>query len=808
VPTGQIRSPSMGTPRAATPAFATWPARALARAKRSPRRGLDPWLAVAAVLMLGGAFATVARARAVARSEAAKAHLAFRISSEEIASTLKLAIQHEEDLVVAASAFVTSNANSSPVAFDRWAESVQAMQRYPELQNIGLVTLVPASRLAAFQTRMAANPVRPFGAHSLPRREGRGVLPPVKAPFYCLAVAGLARNPAAYLPTRLNYCALAPEMISDRDTASPNYAPVLASSSRSLGVSTPVYRGGVAPATVSARRRAFIGWLGELITPEVVLQRALAGHPGIAVRFHYNSYNSQVVFSHGSIPAGAQARTVSVHKGWTLQSFAAPAADGVFANRNALAVLVGGVGISVMSGLLLLVLGTGRRRALALVHEKTGELLHQALHDNLTGLPNRALVLDRAAQLLARVARTQSGLAGALYVDVDGFKHVNDKLGHAAGDRLLKVVAERLAGAIREGDTVGRLSGDEFVVLVEAPGGKRMLDGLADRISKVLREPIDLDDGHRIYSVTASIGVAVGKYASPEDLLRDADLALYAAKAAGKDRYALFEASMYTELENRLELEGGLNTAVQQQQFFLLYQPIFSLPSRTVLNVEALIRWRHPRRGVLEPDDFIPLAEDSGLIVAIGRWVLVQACAQAASWHAEGLNVDVSVNVSGYQLGRSDFLDDLRRALEDSGIAPSSLTLEVTETTLVRNLSTACKQLEAARALGVRVALDDFGTGYTSLSNLQRVPADVLKIDRSFVAALRDGGPSRYLLEAILGLGKALSLAVVAEGIEQQEQLDALAAMGCEMVQGHLLGEPAPAEATERMLRRDTALTS
>jgi diguanylate cyclase (GGDEF)-like protein len=797
----------MGTLRAAAPAFASWPARALARAKRSRRRGLDPWLAVAAVLMLGGVFATVVRSRAVARSEVAKAHLAFRISSEEVASTLKLAIQHEEDLVVAASAFVTSNANSSPVAFDRWAESVQAMQRYPELQNIGLVTIVPASKLAAFQRRMAADPVRPFGAHSRPRPEGRGVLPPVQAPFYCLAVAGMARNPAAYVPTRLNYCALAPGMISDRDTASPNYAPVLASSSTSLGVSTPVYRGGVAPPTVGARRRAFVGWLGELIKPNVVLQRALSGHPGIAVRFRYDSYNSHVVFSHGSISAGAQTRTVPVHRGWTLESFAAPAAGGIFANRNALALLVGGVGISVMSGLLLLVLGTGRRRALALVREKTSELLHQALHDNLTGLPNRALVLDRAAQLLARAARSESGLAGALFVDVDGFKHVNDHLGHAAGDRLLKVVAERLAGSIRDGDTVGRLGGDEFVVLVEAPGGKHVLDRLADRISKVLREPIELDDARRIYSVTASIGVAVGKYASPDDLLRDADLALYAAKAAGKDRYALFEASMYTELENRLELEGGLSTAVQHQQFFLLYQPIFSIPSRAVLDVEALIRWKHPRRGVLEPDDFIPLAEDSGLIVAIGRWVLAQACAQAASWNAAGVNVGVSVNVSGYQLGRSDFLDDLRRALDESGVAPSSLMLEVTETTVVRNLSAACRQLEAARALGVRVALDDFGTGYTSLSNLQRIPADVLKIDRSFAAALRDGGPSRHLLEAILGLGKALSLAVVAEGIEREEQLDALAAMGCELVQGHFLAEPAPAEAIERMLRRDTALT-
>jgi len=284
VPTGQTRSPSMGTPRAATPPIASWPARGRARARPSRGPGADPWLPGAAGPVLGGAFATVARSRAVARSEAAKARLAFRKSSEEVASTLKLAVQHEEDLVVAASAFVTSNTDSSPVAFDRWAESVQAMQRYPELQNIGLVTLVPASKLAAFQTRMAANPVRPFGVHSLPRREGRGVLPPVKAPFYCLAVAGLARSPAAYVPTRLNYCALAPEMISDRDTASPNYAPVLASSSTSLGVSTPVYRGGVAPLTVSARRRAFIGWLGELITPTLVIEGARSVVQGSAGR--------------------------------------------------------------------------------------------------------------------------------------------------------------------------------------------------------------------------------------------------------------------------------------------------------------------------------------------------------------------------------------------------------------------------------------------------------------------------------------------------------------------------------------------
>jgi diguanylate cyclase (GGDEF)-like protein len=796
---GQIRS--RRTPRASPDVAAWWTRlRAALPVRAAFRVRMDTWVVLAAGLVLAGALAAIVGASAVQRSEDSKARLAFRASTDEIAATLKLAIQQEEDLIVAASAFVTSGRHITPANFDRWVESVHALQRYPELQNIGLVKLVPAGELAAFQARVAADPVRPFGAHAPPALEGPGVVPPIKAPFYCLAVAGLARDAASYVPTRLNYCALAPQMMSDRDTALANYAPVIAASAPTLGVSTPVYRGGVAPRTVGARRRAFVGWLGELIVPNIVLRRALEGHPSIAVRFLYQSPTSHVSFSHGSIRGDVESTTVHVHHGWTLQAFA-PAPSELFGNRNALAVLVGGLAMSLMFGLLVLVLGTGRTRALALVREKTGELSHQALHDALTGLPNRALALDRAKQLIARAARSPSGLVGALFIDVDGFKHVNDHLGHAAGDQLLKAVGQRLTGAIRDEDTVGRLGGDEFVVLVDAPDGKDALDGLANRITKALREPIELEDGRKIFSVTASIGVTVGKYEQPDDLLRDADLALYAAKAAGKDRYALFDVSMYTEVEDRLELEGGLSTAVQQRQFFLLYQPIFDLRSGEVVDAEALIRWNHPTRGILSPDGFIPLAEESGLIVAIGRWVLNQACRQAQIWRAEGMRTGVSVNVSAYQLGRKDFIDDLRRALDDSGIDPAALTLEVTETTVVRDLATACRQLEAARALGVRIAIDDFGTGLTSLSNLQRIPADVLKIDKSFAASLRDDGPSHQLLHAVLGLGQALSLEIVVEGIEEQAQLDSLAGMGCNLGQGFLLAEPGPPEEIEDMLR-------
>jgi diguanylate cyclase (GGDEF)-like protein len=434
------------------------------------------------------------------------------------------------------------------------------------------------------------------------------------------------------------------------------------------------------------------------------------------------------------------------------------------------------------------------------VLEKTRELSHQALHDALTGLPNRALVLDRAERAIARTARQPGVLAGALFIDVDGFKHVNDNLGHAAGDELLCTVGERLQRAVRTQDTVGRLGGDEFVVLVESTEHDPTLDILADRLIEALREPVEIDGGRKMFSITVSVGVAIGCYSSPDDLLRDADLALYAAKAAGKDRYALFDSSLGESVESRLELQADLHNAVHSGQFFLNYQPIFDLPGKRIASVEALIRWRHPTRGVVAPDRFIPLAEETGLIAPIGRWVLDEACRQAASWAKHGLPVGISVNVSAYQLGRGGFAEDVRVALEDSGLDAGSLTLEITETTLMRDVAAAYERLEEIKALGVRVAIDDFGTGYASLSHLQRMPVDVLKIDRGFVAALHDGGQSRALLQAILGVGEALSLTVVAEGIEDRGQLHTLEEMGCEMGQGFLMCSPNSAAAVESAL--------
>ena len=477
----------------------------------------------------------------------------------------------------------------------------------------------------------------------------------------------------------------------------------------------------------------------------------------------------------------------------------------MFANRNSLAALIGGTMLSVMVGLLMALLSTGRMRALRELSRRNRELSHQALHDTLTGLPNRALVLDRAEQLLARAAREPGMLAGVLFIDIDDFKAVNDNLGHAAGDLLLSTVAERLRGAVREQDTVGRLGGDEFVVMSELSGGEATLELLADRLTEILREPVPLADGAKTISVTASIGVAVGRYASADALLRDADLALYTAKAAGKDRHVLYDARMH-EAQGRPALEADLSAAVHGEQLFLLYQPICSLPSRELVGVEALVRWRHPQRGIVAPDEFIPLAEESGLIVSIGRWVLSEACRQAAAWAAQGLRIGVSVNVSARQVGQHGFTADVARALEESQIEPSCLTLEITETAIMRNARAAREQLEQVKALGVRIAIDDFGTGYASLSSLQSLPVDILKIDRSFVAALSAGWSRELhkaseLLHAILGVGQALSLSVVAEGIEDQGQLRSLEAMGSEMGQGYLLGRPSSAERIESMLR-------
>jgi diguanylate cyclase (GGDEF)-like protein len=429
------------------------------------------------------------------------------------------------------------------------------------------------------------------------------------------------------------------------------------------------------------------------------------------------------------------------------------------------------------------------------------ELSFLATHDPLTGLPNRTLILDRVEQMLARSARNQTPVA-ALFVDLDNFKSINDTLGHGAGDELLRAVAARLDGVIRDVDALGRLGGDEFVVISEALTLDVGPELIAERLLEALEQPFKLGaDKETRVSVTASIGIAAGAHTSAEELLREADIAMYRAKWDGKHRYKVFEDGMQHAVQHRMELEMDLREALEKDEFFLAYQPTVNLSDMSPTGVEALIRWQHPLRGVVQPDDFIPLLEETGLIVEVGKWVLNEACSQGAAWRAAGYPIGMAVNVSGCQLDTDQLITDIEEALCDSDLDPQALTIEITETTLMRNVEETARRLEQIKALGVRIAIDDFGTGYSSLAHLQRFPVDALKIDRSFVSQLEHNKEGETLVHTLVQLGKALSIETFAEGIEQQQELSLLQDEDCDNGQGFLFARPLDVAATEAFLK-------
>jgi diguanylate cyclase (GGDEF)-like protein len=442
-----------------------------------------------------------------------------------------------------------------------------------------------------------------------------------------------------------------------------------------------------------------------------------------------------------------------------------------------------------------------RRRTDEELERREEELAFLATHDALTGLPNRTLILDRVEQMLARSRRNQRP-AAALFIDIDNFKDINDSLGHSAGDELLQAVAARLDGAVRDADALGRLGGDEFVVISEELSLTAAPELVAERLLDALKHPFKLgpDKATRV-SVTASIGIAIGEQTTAEELLRNADIAMYRAKWDGKNRYSVFEIGMQETVQNRMELEMDLREALEKDQFFLAYQPTIDLGSMSPTGVEALIRWQHPERGILQPDGFIPLLEESGLITEIGRWVLEQACAQGAAWRAAEYPITMAVNVSGRQLDSDRIVADIDGALAKSGLDPTALTIEVTETALMREVEETARRLTEIKDLGVQIAIDDFGTGYSSLAHLQRFPVDALKIDRSFISGLRRNQEGETLIRTLVQLGKALSIETFAEGIEQQQELSLLKDENCDSGQGFLFARPLDVAATERFLQ-------
>jgi diguanylate cyclase (GGDEF)-like protein len=439
------------------------------------------------------------------------------------------------------------------------------------------------------------------------------------------------------------------------------------------------------------------------------------------------------------------------------------------------------------------------------LHRREEELAFLATHDPLTGLPNRTLILDRVQRMLERAVRSQTPVA-ALFIDLDNFKSINDTLGHCAGDELLCAVAARLEGVVRQADGLGRLGGDEFVVIAEELTLEVGPELVAERLLDALKEPFSLgqEEQSRV-TVSASVGIAMGERSCAEDLLRDADVAMYRAKWDGKNRYVLFESNMHDSVQSRMELEMDLREALAKDEFQLLYQPTFDLSDMTPTGVEALIRWHHPKRGLVQPESFIPLLEETGLINEIGAWVLNEACGQAAAWREAGHMIDIAVNVSGRQLDDDGVIVEIEGALDASGLPAQALTIEITETTLMRNVEDTATRLVAIKKLGVRVAVDDFGTGYSSLAHLQRFPVDALKIDRSFIAGLKHNKEGETLIHTLVQLGKALSIKTFAEGIEQEQELTLLKGEECDSGQGFLFARPLDAASTEAFFREKAA---
>ncbi|MGB8508999.1 MAG: bifunctional diguanylate cyclase/phosphodiesterase [Pyrinomonadaceae bacterium] len=430
------------------------------------------------------------------------------------------------------------------------------------------------------------------------------------------------------------------------------------------------------------------------------------------------------------------------------------------------------------------------------LQESREHFRHAAFHDSLTGLPNRTLLTDHLRLAIERVRHRHDHLFAVLFLDLDRFKNINDSLGHAAGDALLIEIARRLEMCLRPSDTVARLGGDEFAILLDGLESQCAAIRVADRVQEELMRPFFLN-GHEVYTA-ASIGITLSNhsYDHPEGVLRDADTAMYRAKEKGKGRYELFDAGMHADAMSRLQLENDLRRAIERHEFEVYYQPIVALATGRIAGFEALVRWHHPERGMVPPSEFIPLAEETRLITEIGDWVLFESCRQMSEWHKllpAYHMLNVSVNLSVKQFTQHGLIERIKETLKETGLAPQFLKLEITESAVMDNAESAASMLAQLRELGIQLSIDDFGTGYSSLSYLHRFPVDTLKVDRSFVSRMGEGGENAEIVRTIITLASNLGMAVIAEGVETAEQHEQLCALRCEFGQGYLYSRPSNA---------------
>ncbi len=446
------------------------------------------------------------------------------------------------------------------------------------------------------------------------------------------------------------------------------------------------------------------------------------------------------------------------------------------------------------------------RSDLSLKRQTQEHLLYSTLHDALTGLPNRSLFTERLRHAMRRAARHPDDLFAVLFLDLDRFKDINDNLGHFAGDELLRAVARRLEACLRPEDTVARLSGDEFAILLESITEASDAGRVAERIEEALSFPINLAGAEVLTSASMGIVTSSMAHDQPEQLLRSADMAMYRAKAAGRARYEMFDRTMHTDALAKLQLETDLRRAVELGEFRLHYQPLVSLKTGRVTGLEALVRWEHPSRGLVHPGDFIPIAEETGLIVPMGRWVLDEACRQMKEWHQShprAQPLTIGVNLSAKQFSQPDIVDQISSALASSGINPRCLRIEITESAIIDKGTSSANVLQKIRDLGAQIYLDDFGTGYSSLSYLHGLPIDAIKIDRAFVSNMDTDEKNLRLVRTILTLAEIVGVRAEAEGISTAAQLRELRSLNCEQGQGYLFSAPITIEAVDEVLTAD-----
>ncbi len=749
----------------------------------------------------------------------------FDQQASAVAARVTKQLQRDTDLTATGRAVIAQDPSVTNAQFTAWFSALTT-SRVDNATGLTYIQKVPADQLYFFRVALVADPTSAVSAG-----EPFTVTPAGAPAPYCLtrlmALSSSLRSAGdTALPPGLDWCSTSVNgaLTSARDTGKMEVTKLLgADEGRVLGFETqagtgpgnadiqilksldqafgstivvvaPLYAGPT-PTSVTGRQKALEGWVGGIFDTGKILTSALGTHSNLQVtlaRKNVGSPAQAVATTDTTNTSGGLVDVVATNAdGQWIVTVRRPPVSGIGSGLTQALVLGGAIALATLILFFVLrALVASRRRALDVAVVQMGELEHMALHDVLTGLPNRSLVVDRAEQLLSRSRRSQLPTA-ALVLGLDEFKDFNDLHGHQTADELLKAVALRLEAVLREADTVGRVGGDEFIVLTDGASLAAGPELVAERILDVMREPFYLgEERPEPYSVTASVGIAFGPRVDAEHLLHDADTALSQAKEAGKGRYALFGQDMPQAVETRLAFENELRSAVATDQFFLRYQPIFDIDTRTTTGVEALLRWQHPTRRVIPPDHFLPLLEETGLILPLGRWVLQEACRQGASLHASGYLITMSVNLSPRQLESESLVSDVADALSASGFEPNALVLEITETTIMRDTSLMVDRLIALKGLGVRIAIDHFGTGYSSLAYLRQFPVDILKIDRSFISSLATTRDSSMLIHTLVQFGKTLGLQTIAEGIEEEGQIDPLLAEQCDTGQGFLYGRP------------------